>query len=149
MIEVKRSAALLEERARELPKAIERGDDAWFADRTADAGEILVYGTAPGEEWRGREAVLSLTLAETRALNEAAGVSEGDQPRIECFEAGDTGWVVVHSHFKLDDGTVVPTRGVSILVRDDGTWKRVFGAVHVLVENDLIVPGSPLASRDG
>ena len=146
MIEVKRSGEI-EARVREAKEAVRSGDDQWFADHTADAGEILFYGTAPGEEWRGRDAVLSLTLADARALNEEVGISESDDPDTECFEAGDTGWTVTHGHFKLADGSVVPVRSVTVLVRDEGTWKRVFGAVHVLVPNELLTPGSPLASQ--
>jgi len=144
MVEVKRSSDL-EARVRESREAVRAGDDQWFADHTAEDGEILFYGTAPGEEWRGRDAVLSLTVAEGRAMNEAAGISESENPDFECFEAGDTGWTVAHGHFKLADGSVVPVRSVTVLVRDEGTWKRVFGAVHVLVPNELLTPGSPLA----
>jgi hypothetical protein len=145
MIEIRRSPEL-EERVRESRSAMERGDDGWFAEHTAEAGDVLFYGSAPDEEFRGRDAVLSLTIAEARAMNEAAGVSEDEDPQVECFEAGDAGWVVVHGHFKLANGSTVPTRSVTVLVRDGATWKRVFGAVHVVVSNDLLVPGSPLAA---
>jgi hypothetical protein len=146
MLEVRRSVEL-EEQVRESREAVRSGNDQWFADHTAEGGEILFYGTDPGEEWRGRDAVLSLTLAESRALMDTAGISEEEDPIVECFETGDTGWVVTHGRFKLADGSAVPVRGVAILVRDEGTWKRVFGAVHVLVSNDLLTPGSPLASQ--
>ena len=146
MVEVKRSEEL-EARVAESRKAVETGDDTWFADHTADAGDVLFYGTAPGEEWRGRDAVLSLTTGQGRALNEQAGVVEDSDPTVECFEAGDAGWVVVHGQFELPDGSQVPTRSVTFLVRDGDTWKRVFGAAHVLVPNELLVPGSPLAAQ--
>lgn len=144
MIEVKHSAEL-EEKVLESHEAIARGDDSWFAEHTAEAGDVLFYGTAPDEEFRGRDAVLSLTIAQSRELNEAAGITEDDMRQRECFEAGDTGWVVMHGHFRLSDGSLVPTRSVTVLVRDDGTWKRVFGSINVVTSNDLLVPGSPLA----
>ena len=145
MVEVKRSVDL-DEHVRESREAVRSGNDRWFADHTAEAGDVLVYGSAPDEEWRGREAALSLTLAEGRAMNEAAGVTEDESPQFECFEADDAGWIVGHSHFKLADGSTVPTRSVTVLVRADGTWKRVFGAVHVVVPNELLIAGTPLAS---
>lgn len=144
MIEVKRSPSL-EASARESRAAYERGDDSWYADHTAESGELLFYGSAPDEEFRGREAILSLTIAESRAMNDAAGISTDDEPRLECFEAGDTGWIVAHGHFGLADGSSVPTRAVTVLVRDGETWKRVFGSVHVVVPNELLTPGSPIA----
>jgi hypothetical protein len=146
MIEVKRSVEL-EQHVREVQEAVRAGDDQWFADHTAEGGEILFYGTAPDEEWRGRDAVLSLTVGESRAQMDAANISEQEDPTVECFEAGDTGWTVLHGHFNLADGSVVPVRAVTIYVRDGDMWKRVFGAVHVLASNDLLTPGSPLASQ--
>lgn len=146
MIEVKRSSEL-EAQVRESFDAIRSGDDQWFADHTPEAGDLLVYGSAPGEEWRGRDAVLSLTLGRSRELNEEAGVREDENPEFECFEAGDTGWVVVHGRFLLADGSSVPTRGVSVFVPDDGKWKRVLFAAQVLAPNELLAPGSPLATR--
>jgi hypothetical protein len=144
MIEVKHSVEL-DELARQTRAAYERGDDSWFADHTADAGDVLFYGSAPDEEFRGREAVLALTIARSRAMNEAAGISDDVPPEVECFEAGGAGWVVAHGTFKLADGSAVPVRSVTVLCRDDGGWKRVFGSINVVASNDLLVPGSPLA----
>jgi len=144
MVEVMRSPEL-EERARESVRAVQDGDDRWFEDHTGEAGDILFYGTAPGEEWRGRDAVLSLTRGEAQRLMEEGGLSE-DEPAFECFEAGDAGWIVAHGSFRLADGSTIPLRSVVVLVRDEGTWKRVFGAVHVLAPNELLAPGSPLVA---
>jgi len=143
MIEIKRSAEL-EVRVRESLQAAKEGDDQWFADHTAN-GDVLFYGTA-GEEFRGRDAVLSLSLAESRAQSEAAGITQDENPEFECFEAGDAGWVVYHTHFGLANGSRVPVRSVIVLVRDDGDWKRVFGSVSIDVDDALLTPGSPLAT---
>lgn len=147
MIEV-RGSAELEQIVRESVAAIKAGDDEWFAAHMADGGDVLFYGSAPGEEWRGRDAVLGLTSREIRAWMEESDVAEEEDPAFECFEAGDTGWIVVHGNFILSDGSKVPTRGVTVMTRDAGDWKRVFAAVHVLAPNELLAPGSPLAVRE-
>jgi ketosteroid isomerase-like protein len=146
MIEVKRSVEL-EEKVRESRAAVRSRDAQWLADHVADGGDIILYGTAPDEEWRGRDAFLALALGEVSALMDEAGISDDEEPSVECFEAGDTGWVVTHSHFRLADGSTVPIRALAILVRDEGTWKSVFASTGVLVPNHLLAPGSPLASH--
>jgi SnoaL-like protein len=147
LVEVKRSAEL-EQYVRASFEAVRSGDQQWFVDHTADAGDVLFYGTAPGEEYRGRDAVLALAAGQAQANMEESGLSEEENPEFECFEAGDTGWVVFHGNFVLADGSKVPVRGVTVVVRDGDDWKRVFGAVHALPPNELLAPGSPLAVRD-
>jgi hypothetical protein len=35
---------------------------------------------------------------------------------------------------------------VTVLAREGGEWKTVMGGAHVLVANELIGPGSPIAT---
>ena len=72
MITVNRSEEL-EEFALEGRRRFEAGDEAWFGETTAH-GEVGSFGTAPEEQSRGREAVLALTMAQVREMNDAAGL---------------------------------------------------------------------------
>jgi hypothetical protein len=142
----------LEEFAREGRRRFLAGDDAWFRETTAD-GEVTSFGTAPGEESRGREAVLALTIGQIEEMNAAEGLAlaKVDEPgadAVEAYEAGDAGWIVTHDRFRLDDGSWAANRIVTVVVRDregDG-WRSVLTASQILVPNELLLPGSPLLS---
>jgi hypothetical protein len=146
MLTVVPSPELLElsERSRQ---AFREGDDSWFAETIGD-GDVANYGSAPGEEWRGREQLLAQTLAEFRRINEEVGIDadyEDPDRRVEAFEAGDTGWIVTHSAFRFTDGSQVPVRSIVVLSRDEkGAWKIVLLSVHGLIPNDALEPGSPV-----
>jgi hypothetical protein len=149
MVTVRRSAEL-EEFAREGRRRFIAGDETWFSGTTAH-GEVTSFGTAPGEEARGRDAVLALTVNQIRELNEAGGLAladteEIDDGAVEAYEAGDAGWIVTLDRFVLDDGSWVANRVVSVVVRDhdDGEWRSVLTSSQLLVANDLLAPGSPL-----
>ena len=91
MVNVVRSPEL-EELARLGRRKFEEGDAAWFEQTTAH-GEIASFGTAPGEESRGREDVLRLTIDEITEMDAAAGVDiTRDQPAddfaVEAYEDG-------------------------------------------------------------
>jgi hypothetical protein len=150
MVTSKRSPEL-EQFAREARRRFMAGDDAWFEQTTAH-GEVNSFGTAPDEESRGREAVLSLTLEQINEMNTADGlvladVEEAEADAVEAYEAGDAGWIVTHDRFTLDDGSWVANRVVTVVVRDDdGSWKSVLTASQLLVRNELLHPGSPLLS---
>jgi hypothetical protein len=145
-MEVRRSPEL-EGLANEAFRAWQTGDDAWFAARLAD-GEVASYGTAPGEVWRGREEILALNRDRVREMNEEVGIVDDDgvAREVEAYEAGDTGVIVTHTSFLLEDGSAVPLRSVTVLAREGGEWKTVVGGAHVLVANELIGPGSPIAT---
>jgi hypothetical protein len=134
----------LEEYAREVRDAYERRDDEWFRRHTAD-GEVVSFGTDPEEIWRGREAVLGLTTAQVHAMNDEAGV-RFEQGEIEAYEAGDTGWVLVHGGFVTGDGSTFPTRSLTVLMRENGEWKMGITGISLVVPNALMTPGSPLAA---
>ena len=149
MVNVVRSPEL-EEFARLGRRKFEEGDAAWF-DRTTAHGDIASFGTAPGEESRGREDVLRLTIDEISEMDAAAGVDIArDQPAdefaVEAYQAGDAGWIVTHDSFRLPDGTTFSNRVITVAVRDDEGWKTVLTASQLLVPNELLVPGSPLGS---
>ena len=149
MVNIKRSPEL-EEFARESRRRFMASDSAWFEQTTAHGG-VTSFGTAPGEEARGRDAVLALTVDQIREMNEAGGLDLADTDEIgdgavEAYEAGDTGWIVTHDRFTLDDGSWVTNRVVSVVVRDaeTGEWQSVLTSSQLLVPNDLLAPGSPL-----
>lgn len=156
MITVTRSPELVEF-AHEGRRRFEAADSAWFEQTTA-AGEVSSFGTAPDEQSRGREDVLALTIEQIREMNDAAGLEiatpdEGheDEDVIEAYQAGDAGWIVTHGRFTFEDGSWVANRIVSVVVRDpdDGGWKSVLTASHILVPNELLMEGSPLRSTAG
>jgi hypothetical protein len=148
MITATRSAEL-EEFAREGRRRFGAGDLAWFGETTAH-GEVGSFGTAVEEQVRGRDAVLAL-MAEILPAPSDAGSSSADgsdepEDEIEAYAAGDTGWIVTHGRFTLDDGSSVGNRVVNVVVRDPngGDWKSVLVLSQVLVPNELLEPGSPL-----
>jgi SnoaL-like domain len=152
MVAIKRSSEL-EEFARERRRRLIAGDDAWFEHTTAH-GEVISFGTAPDEHLRGREAVLAFTKEQINKMNTAEGpavtdAEEAEGESVEAYEAGDAGWIVTHDRHTLDDGSWVAHRNVTVVVRDrdGGGWKRVLTASQLLVPNELLVPGSPLAAR--
>jgi uncharacterized protein YciI len=135
MVEVKRSPEL-EELAEESRRRYRAGDTAWFDERIAD-GELLMVGTAPGEEWRGRDAIMALNLETAETMNEQAGFVFEDEPEVrrEAYEAGDTGWVITHHDFPLADGSRLPGRGITLFARDSDQWKIVLWEYAILVPN--------------
>jgi len=68
-----------------------------------------------------------------------------EQDSVEGYEAGDAGFLVIHGRFLLADGSTFPTRSVSFLIKDGDQWKSVCGGLSLLVRNELITAGSPLA----
>jgi len=145
-MEVNRSPEL-EERARESHAAFEARDNDWFR-RSLGEGQVIAFGTAPDEVFRGREAILGLTVDEIAELNERAGIKlEIDE--TEAYEAGDAGWILTHAHFVLSDGSSVPTRSLTVVFREDGEWKTGISGISVVVGNDVLTPGSPIATRAG
>ena len=149
MVSITRSPEL-EDFARESRRRFMAGDDAWFEQTTAH-GEVTSFGTAPGEEARGRDAVLALTVDQIREMNATGGLDLADADEIadgavEAYVAGDAGWIVTHDRFTLDDGSWVTNRVVSVVVRDPETreWQSVHTTSQLLVPNDLLAPGSPL-----
>jgi hypothetical protein len=141
-MEVRRSAAL-EEYAKEAWEAFDRGDDAWFERHTA-AGNVVSFGTDPQEVYRGREAVLGLTTDQIHEMNENVGIKV-ERGEVEAYEAGDTGWILTHGRFVLANGTFFPTRSLTVVLREDGEWKMGIGGVSLVVRNELLTAGSPIA----
>ena len=145
MITAKPSSDLIE-LAKQWREAFRGGDESFSAEHTGH-GEVMMLGSAPEDEvFHGREAVLSVTMERAKQINEDAGFSNDLDPdqETQAWEAGDTGWVVTHSNWRLADGATVPTRTISVYTRDeDGRWKGVFSAAHVLVPNDALRPESP------
>jgi SnoaL-like domain len=141
-MEVRRSAEL-EELAEEGHQAFLRHDDDWMAAHTAD-GEVVSFGTDPAEIWRGREEVLGLTTEQIEELNAQAGLRY-EREGVEGYEIGDAGFVISHGRFVLADGTGFATRGISFMVKDGDTWKTIAGGMSLLVRNELLTEGSPLA----
>jgi hypothetical protein len=154
MVTVHRSPEL-EEFAREGRRRFGAGDAAWF-ERTTAYGEVSSFGTAPEEQSRGREEVLTLTMEQVREMNEAAGLDvaapeEGEEDVVEAYQAGDVGWIVTHGRFTFEDGSWTANRVVSVVVRDpegDG-WKSVLTTSQLLVPNELLLPDSPLRTPAG
>jgi hypothetical protein len=147
-IDVRQSPELAQLSDEAFQKGLE-GDDDWFEQHLGN-GSVMAIGTAPDEIWRGRDEVLSLTTGRVRELNDEAGIADSAQSRparkVEAYEVGDAGWIVTHSSFVLPDGALIPIRAITLLARVDGGWKSVLTATHVVVSNDLLAPGSPLAT---
>lgn len=145
MVTAKPSPDLVE-LSRQWNEAFRDGDES-FGPEHIGHGEVAMLGSAPEDEaFIGRDAVLSVTIARAKEINQEAGLSTDLDPEMQtqAWEAGDTGWVVTHSNWRLADGATIPTRTVSVYARDDdGSWKAVFAASHALVPNDALGPDSP------
>jgi len=140
---IRRSTELVEY-AKAAHKAFEERDNDWFEKHTA-SGDVIAFGTDPEEIFRGRAAVLGLTADEVAEINERAGIKvEFDEP--EAYEAGDAGWILTHGRFVLSDGASIPVRSLTFVVREDGVWKAGVSGISVVVRNELLTPGSPLAT---
>jgi hypothetical protein len=139
-----RRSTELEEFAAKARKAFEELDNDWLEQHTA-SGDVLAFGTDPSEVFRGRDAVLGLTVEQIAEINERAGI-KAEFDETEAYEAKDAGWIVMHGRFVLADGTSIPVRNVIVVIREDGEWKAGMRAVSVVVPNDLLTPGSPLAT---
>jgi ketosteroid isomerase-like protein len=135
----------LAELSKRWQEAFQAGDET-FAPAHMAHGDVTMFGSAAGEVFRGRDEILALTPARSKEINEEAGLSSDPDPDAtrEGWEAGDAGWVVVHGNWRMADGSTVPTRAITVYARDeDGSWKAVFGAAHVLVPNEALQPQSP------
>jgi hypothetical protein len=151
MVTIERSPEL-EEFGRERRRRLLARDGAWFEETTA-YGDVISFGTAPGEQLRGRETVLAFTMKQIAELDTTeapatADAGEGEGDTVEAFTAGDAGWIVTHDRHTLDDGSWVAHRNVTVVVRDHDTggWKRVLSTSQLLVPNDFLQTGSPVLS---
>jgi hypothetical protein len=143
LVVVRRSPEL-EQLVHEAQAARDGGDDAWFEERTA-AGEVVQFGTAPGEVSRGYEEVHRSKIADYEQAHEAAGFKMviGD---VEAYESGRAGWAITDVRFQLTDGSYVPARDITIFVRGpDDDWLIAATFLSVVARDELITPGSPLA----
>jgi hypothetical protein len=145
MVTAKPSPDLIE-LTRQWSEAFLQGDES-FAPQHLGHGEVTMLGSAPEDEtFQGRDAVLALTIERAKQINEAAGLTSDPDPELDtqAWEAGDAGWAVTHANWRMADGATIPTRTVSVFARDeDGSWRAVFSAAHVLVHNDALLPESP------
>lgn len=134
----------LEDLARQGRAAAESGDYDWLERHTA-SGEVISFGTAPEEFWRGREEIIRLQQERAvEKINEQAGIKP-EIDEVEGYEAGDAGWIVTHGRFVFSEGSV-PFRSVVVVVREDGEWKMGLIGAGLVASNDLISGGSPLAT---
>jgi ketosteroid isomerase-like protein len=145
MVTAKPSADLID-LTRQWRDAFRAGDES-FAAQHLGHGEVVMLGSAPeDEEFRGRDNVLGLTIERAKQINDEAGISNDFDRELEteAWEAGDTGWVVTQGNWPMADGATIPTRSIAVYARDeDGAWKAVFSAAHVLVPNEALRPESP------
>ena len=143
-MEVRRSREL-EELMEEARAARARGDDNWFHERTAP-GEAVMFGTAPDEVTRGHDEIIGgPKIADYEQAHEGAGIKLV-QGHSEAYETEHAGWAITDTPIELNDGTHVPGRNVTIFVRDrEGQWLMAASFLSVVVSDDLLTPGSPIA----
>lgn len=131
---------------RQWSEAFLSGDES-FAPQHLGHGEVTILGSAPEDDtFQGRDAVLALTIERAKQINQDAGLTTDLDPELDrqAWEAGDAGWAVTHASVRTADGAMIPTRTISVYARDeDGSWKAMFSAAHVLVPNDALRPESP------
>ena len=140
-MELRRSPEL-EELAHEAHAAWKRGDEAWFSERLSSHDPVML-GSAPDEETAGAEAINAMTSDEIAARD--GWEFETMPPRvIDAREAGDIGWIVTEGNWQFEDGSFLPVRALTVLHREDGTWKYVAGVTAPAIPNELLRPSSPV-----
>jgi hypothetical protein len=143
-MQIERSSEL-EQLTQESYDAWDRGDAGWFADHLSTQDPIM-FGSAPDEEMQGSEAIADATR-KALAERESWPFKPTDRRVVDARQCGDLGWSLIESKWEFDDGTYVPTRGLTIWHREDGTWKMVLGLVAPAFANDLLHAGSPVTQR--
>src|SRR5204862_3289314 len=89
-----RRSAELEEFGRRARQAFEERDNPWLEEHTA-SGDVLAFGTDPGEGFRGRDAVLGLTAEDIAEINERAG-NKVEFGQTAASETRGGGRIVLH-----------------------------------------------------
>jgi hypothetical protein len=145
-MQIERSSEL-EQLTQESYDAWDRGDMGWFADHLSTQDPIM-FGSAPDEEMRGSEAIADAT-GRALAERESWPFKPTDRRIVDARQCGDLGWSLIESKWEFDDGTYVPTRGLTIWHREDGQWKMVLGLVAPAFANELLHAGSPVTQRAG
>jgi hypothetical protein len=139
------------ERAPELERFAEEGYQAYrrgdvdFIERTLSHDDaVLVVGTDPDEVWSGHNQVIDALRTDIATMSEEGAPESIHRDRVGYHE-GDVGWVYNDGAFRLSDGTEIPTRGLSVLHRENGEWKYVQSLFSIAVPNSALRAESPLA----
>jgi hypothetical protein len=143
-MQVERSPEL-ERLTQESNEAWDRGDSGWFRDHLSRQDPIM-FGSAPDEEMRGSETITEV-MDKAMSDRESWPFKPKDRRVVDARECGDVGWSLVENKWEFEDGTYVPTRGLTIWHREDGDWKMVLGLVAPAFSNDLLRGGSPVTQR--
>lgn len=133
----------LEQLTHESYDAWQHGDAAWLADHLS-AEDPIMFGSAPDEEMRGSDAITEMT---DKALAARASwpFKPTDRRIVDARECGDVGWSLIEQRWEFEDGSYLPTRGLTIWHREEGRWKMVVGLVAPAFSDDLLHAGSPIA----
>ena len=137
-----RRSAELEQLSHEAHAAWERGDEEWFSARLSPHDPVML-GSSPDEEFAGADVIDAATTEEIASRDQWE--FKPTAPRvIDAREAGDIGWIVSESRWEFEDGSFIPVRGLTVLHREDGTWKFIAGVTAPAIQNELLRPGSPI-----
>ena len=143
-MQIERSSEL-EQLTQESYDAWDRGDAGWFAAHLSTEDPIML-GSAPDEEMRGSEGIRDATVKALEA-RESWPFKPTDRRIVETRRCGDVGWSLVETKWEFEDGSYVPTRGLTIWHREDDDWKMVLGLVAPALSDDLLHAGSPVTQR--
>jgi hypothetical protein len=135
----------IEQATQESYDAWDRGDAAWFTERVSTADPIM-FGSAPGEEISGAEPINDATAAMLAARGSWPFKPSGRRV-VDARQCGDIGWSVIEQKWEFEDGSYVPTRGLTIWHYEDRAWKMVVGLVAPTFSDDLLHAGSPVTQR--
>ena len=135
-------SAELEQLSHDAHAAWERGDEEWFSTHLSPQDPVML-GSAPDEEFAGADVIDTMTSEEIATRDQWEFTPSA--PRIiDAREAGDIGWIVTESRWEFDDGSFIPIRGLTVVHREDGTWKFIAGVTAPAIPNELLRPGSPI-----
>jgi ketosteroid isomerase-like protein len=132
----------IEQLTQEAHDAWARGDANWLADHISTEDPIML-GSAPDEEMRGTEPIAD-GMGKTLAARESWGFKPTGPRIIDARQCGDIGWSVTEQKWEFEDGSYLPTRGLTIWHYEDSRWKLVVGLAAPAFSNDLVQAGSPV-----
>lgn len=123
----------LEALTRALYEATSKGDLAFFERHVPRASDLVFVGTAPGEWWSDRGALLDALRGQMQAAGSAFSLTPGED--LRACRQGDVGWVADRPTMRFGD-TAVACRHTSVLVREAGAWTFVQQHFSIGVPNE-------------
>ena len=110
-----------------------RGDASLVATHTSPSDGARLIGSAPGEVFRGGDAVAHFLRGEVEGAGGKASFAPSD---VEAFSEGTVGWATANVTISLPDGKHVSPRWSAVCHQEDGVWKFVQTHASIGIPNE-------------